>query len=118
MHLIASLVVTCVTLAGPPEYTIVDLGIIDAGDFGMQGLGVSPDGVAVGRSLGVSNQAFSWTQSGGLVPLPSDASRPYAAANDARVRTQQAGGAGHSAIPAQREHPAIASPRQASRTPT
>ena len=38
---------------------------------------------ATGRTLGVSNQAFSWTEAGGLVPLPSLASRPFGAANGA-----------------------------------
>ena len=70
-------------LAGDPAYTIVDLGLVDPGDFGSQGFGVSSAGVAVGRSLGVSNQAFMWTEGGGLVPLPNLAGRPYGVAEDA-----------------------------------
>jgi len=69
--------------AAQPQYNIVDIGVINAGDFGSQGFGVSPGGVAVGRSLGVSNMGFSWTQAGGRVDLPNFASRPFAGANDA-----------------------------------
>lgn len=69
-----------------PQYTIVDIGVV-SGDSFSQGLRVSPGGVAVGRSLPSSGaaHAFSWTQGGGLVPLPSLASpsRPYSVANDA-----------------------------------
>jgi uncharacterized membrane protein len=69
--------------AGAPEYTIVDMGVIDPGDAGVQGLYVSPGGVATGRTLGVSDQGFSWTQADGLVPLPNLGSRPFGSANGA-----------------------------------
>lgn len=69
--------------AAQPQYTIVDIGVINQADFGSQGFGVSPGGVAVGRSLGVSNMGFSWTEAGGRVDLPNLASRPFGAANDA-----------------------------------
>lgn len=65
-----------------PQYNIFDLGVIDPGD-GSQGLRISPGGVAVGRTLGVSNQAFSWTQGGGLNPLPNLTGLPFGTANDA-----------------------------------
>ena len=85
----SALTVARAASAGPPEYTIVDLGIINAGDFGLQGLGLSASGdVLTGRSLGVSNQGFSWTEAGGMNPLPNLASRPFGraeSANDAGV---------------------------------
>ncbi|MEM7228112.1 MAG: hypothetical protein AAF432_04775 [Planctomycetota bacterium] len=82
--IIVSVAIGAMAFAGaPPEYTIVDLGIIDPGDVGVQGLRVSEGGVAVGRTFGFSNQAFSWTQGGGLLPLPNLAPRPFAAANGA-----------------------------------
>lgn len=89
----AACVIVCASaaLAGTPAYTIVDLGIIDAGDFGVQGFRVSEGGVAVGRTLGVSNQAYSWTQGGGLVALPNLASRPFGAANGANDNGQVVG---------------------------
>ncbi len=66
-----------------PQYNIFDLGVIDPGDAGSQGFGISSGGVAVGRTLGVSNQGFSWTLGGGLNPLPNLGSHPFGAANDA-----------------------------------
>lgn len=70
--------------ATPPQYTIHDLGIIAPGDSA-QGFAVSPGGVAVGRTLGSSNQGFSWTEAGGLLALPNLTSpaRPFGAANGA-----------------------------------
>ncbi len=65
-----------------PQYdTIIDLGIIDPGDFGSQAFRVSSGGIATGRTLGVSNQAFSWSQLGGTVPLPNFPSRAYGVGN-------------------------------------
>ena len=70
------------TAVAAPQYdTIVDLGIFDPGDFGSQAFRVSPSGIATGRTLGVSNQAFSWTQMGGTMPLPNLASRAYGVGN-------------------------------------
>jgi len=66
-------------LAGPPQYTIVDLGLASPGDSGSQGNSMSPGGVATGRSLGGSGStAFSWTESGGTVFLPNIATPPRA----------------------------------------
>lgn len=67
-----------------PQYTIIDIGLAQSTDSASQGLRVSPNGIAVGRSLrNGGSQAFSWTQGGGIVGLPNLASRPYAVANDA-----------------------------------
>ncbi len=66
-----------------PAYEIVALGLVDPGDFASQGLGISPGGVAAGRSAGTSNQAFSWTAEGGLVALPNLAGRPFGSGEDA-----------------------------------
>lgn len=70
-------------VSAQPSYDIFNIGVVDPGDIGSQGLGVSPGGVAVGRSQGVSNQAFSWTESGGLFALPSLPDRAFNAANGA-----------------------------------
>ncbi len=67
-------------LAGAPQYTIVNLGTVDPAD-GVQGFRVSENGVATGRTLGVSNQAYSWTEGCGFVPLPNLASRPFGVGN-------------------------------------
>lgn len=82
---VAVLGLAAASLGGPPEYTIVDLGLVDPGDVGSQAFRVSAGGVATGRSLGVSNQAFSWTESGGLIALPNLASpsRPFGVGNGA-----------------------------------
>lgn len=81
---LAALLFVCSAWAGTPapQYNIFDLGLIDPGDAA-QGLGISEGGVAVGRTLGVSNQAFSWTQGGGLNPLPNLMDLPFGGANDA-----------------------------------
>ena len=82
----ALLLASSATLGAPPAYTIVDLGLADPGDFGSQGVSVSPGGVATGRSLGGPGAvALSWTQSGGTVFLPNLASpeRNFSVANGA-----------------------------------
>lgn len=79
-----------VAFAGAPQYTIVDLGTLDPAD-NLQGLRVSSGGVAVGRTLGVTNQGFSWTEGGGIVGLPSLAGQPFGAANGANDVGQAAG---------------------------
>lgn len=70
-------------LASPPQYTIVDIGVVQPGDSASQGMRVSPGGIATGRSLGSPTQAFSWTQAGGIVGLPNLASpsRPFSVGN-------------------------------------
>lgn len=69
--------------AGIPQYTIIDLGLVSPGHTASQGTGVSPNGIAVGRSVGSPTNAFSWTESGGLVGLPNLASpaRTFGVAN-------------------------------------
>ena len=77
----ALLVGTATPTWAAPEYNIIDLGVLDPGDFGSQGFRVSANGYATGRTLGVSNQAFSWSQSGGTVGLPNLATHAYSAGN-------------------------------------
>lgn len=71
----AACVAAACALAGPPQYTIVDLGLAAPGHTAAQGFRVSPNGIATGRSLGAPGAiAYSWTQGGGLVALPNLAS--------------------------------------------
>lgn len=79
----------CTALAAPPQYQIIDIGVVQTTDTASQGLGVSPGGVAVGRSFRTGGtQAFSWMQSTGIIGLPNLAARPFSvsnAANDSGV---------------------------------
>jgi uncharacterized membrane protein len=77
------LMVACATQthAGAPQYTIHDIGIVNPGDFGTQGFRVSSSGIATGRSLGSIGQAFRWTESGGLEPLPNLPGRDFNVGN-------------------------------------
>lgn len=81
---IAASLVTAVTVSAGslPQYTIMDIGILPGGTAS-QGFGVSPNGIATGRSFGTPTQAFSWTEGGGLVALPNLASpsRPFGVGN-------------------------------------
>lgn len=78
---VVGVVAACaISAAAQPQYSIYDLGVIDPGDFASQGFGASTGGVGVGRSFGVSNQAFSWTLGGGTVALPNLAGRAFGAA--------------------------------------
>jgi len=70
--------------AGTPQYQIYDIGVVLAGDDFSQGFGVSPGGIAVGRSLNnTGSEAFSWTLNGGIMGLPNLASRSFAVSNSA-----------------------------------
>lgn len=73
--------------AAPPQYQIIDIGVVQGTDFASQGFGISPGGVATGRSVWSSGgaYAFSWTQGGGIVGLPNLASpvRNYSVGNAA-----------------------------------
>jgi uncharacterized membrane protein len=80
---LAVLLAATAVLAVPPDYLIVDMGLVDPGDDGAQANGVSPLGTAAGRCLGVSNQGFAWSEAGGLLPLPDLAGFPFGVANDA-----------------------------------
>ena len=69
---------------GTPQYQIFDIGVVEVGDEASQGFGVSPAGIAVGRSLSNDgSQAFTWTLNGGLVGLPNLAGRSYCVSNSA-----------------------------------
>ncbi|HVZ94784.1 MAG TPA: hypothetical protein VG797_09765 [Phycisphaerales bacterium] len=71
-------VAAVVALAGAaqaaPQYNIIDLGVSPGGTASQGNRGSSNGVYATGRSLGGSNQAFSWTQGGGLLSLPNLAS--------------------------------------------
>src|SRR5690349_11084895 len=76
----------CAALAAPPQYQIVDIGVVQTGDSASQAFGISNGGLAVGRSFRTgATQAFRWTQMGGIVGLPSLTSpaRPFSVANAA-----------------------------------
>jgi len=68
----------------PPQYQIFDIGVVQTGDTASQGFGVSPSGIAVGRSIRTGGaQAFSWTSGGGIVGLPNLAGRAFCVSNAA-----------------------------------
>lgn len=69
--LVATLV-ACGSAAAQPTYDIFDLGVLPGGNFS-QGVFVSPNGIATGRSgnFSASVAAFTWTQAGGQVGLPN-----------------------------------------------
>lgn len=68
--------------AGTPHYQIYDIGVIDVGDDASQGFGVSPSGIAVGRSIRTGgSQAFYWSLDYGIVGLPNLAGRNHAVGN-------------------------------------
>jgi len=70
--------------AGTPQYQIFDIGLVQPGDDASQGLGVSPGGIAVGRSLNNNGSAaFTWMLNGGLVGLPNLANRNHCVSNSA-----------------------------------
>ena len=70
--------------ATTPQYQIYDIGVIDVGDDASQGFGVSPGGIAVGRSIRTGgSQAFYWTLDYGIIGLPNLAGRNHAVANGA-----------------------------------
>src|SRR5439155_523015 len=70
--------------APTPQYQIYDIGVVDVGDTFSQGFGVSPEGIAVGRSIrNDGSHAFSWTLNGGIVGLPDLAGRSYCVSNSA-----------------------------------
>jgi hypothetical protein len=72
------------THATTPQYQIYDIGVVDVGDTFSQGLGVSPGGIAVGRSIrNDGSHAFTWTLNGGIVGLPDLAGRSYCVSNSA-----------------------------------
>lgn len=67
-----------------PQYQIFDIGVVQTGDSASQGFGVSPGNTAVGRSFrSGGTQAYSWTQSGGIVGLPNISGRNFCVSNSA-----------------------------------
>lgn len=87
---LASLGMSATALA-TPQYDIIDLGVIDPGDFGSQSYGISAGGVAFGRSLGVSNQAWTWSAGTGVTALGNLAGRTYHEARGANSSGQAVG---------------------------
>ncbi|MFI4870625.1 MAG: hypothetical protein ACIARQ_02340 [Phycisphaerales bacterium JB061] len=87
----AALASGALSASAQPEYIIIDLGVVDPGDAFSQGVGISPSGVAVGRSLGASNAGFTWTLSGGLVQLDNLPGRTFHQANGANSAGQAVG---------------------------
>ncbi|HKP67663.1 MAG TPA: carboxypeptidase regulatory-like domain-containing protein [Pyrinomonadaceae bacterium] len=70
--------------ATPPQYQIFDMGVVMAGDSAAQGLRVNEAGVGVGRSIRTGGaQAFSWTQTGGIVGLSNLSGKAFCVANSA-----------------------------------
>lgn len=66
------------------RYQIFDIGIVQTGDTASQGFGVSPNGIAVGRSVRTGGaQAFSWTSSGNIAGLPNISGRTFCVSNSA-----------------------------------
>jgi hypothetical protein len=78
----------CGSAAAQPIYNIIDIGLVP-GDTASQAFRISPGGVATGRSLHFtspqSSSAFSWTQAGGYVSLPTltttTLARPFGVGN-------------------------------------
>lgn len=71
-------------VSGPPQYQIFDIGVVQMSDSASQGFGSSTGGVGVGRSIRTgAAQAFSWTQSGGIVGLPNLSGRSFCVSNGA-----------------------------------
>jgi hypothetical protein len=81
---LSCLAATTATSAPTPQYQIFDIGVVDVGDSFSQGLGVSPAGIAVGRSIrNDGSHGFTWTQNGGIVGLPHLAGRSFCVSNSA-----------------------------------
>ncbi|HKX82633.1 MAG TPA: hypothetical protein VJL58_00305 [Pyrinomonadaceae bacterium] len=62
----------------PPRYQIVDIGFVGQTDTASQGLGVSPTGTGLGRSIRTGgSQAFTWTTATGITGLTNLSGRAY-----------------------------------------
>lgn len=87
------------TVSGPersagvqPQYQIFDIGIVLPGDSASQGFGVSPGGVAVGRSIRTGGaQAFTYTFGSAIIGLPNLAGRAFCVSNGANDSGKVAG---------------------------
>ncbi|MCA9293028.1 MAG: hypothetical protein KDA20_04360 [Phycisphaerales bacterium] len=65
-----------------PMYDIIDLGLVNATDIGVQGNAVSPNGIyATGRGFGAPTTSFLYSQVGGMASLPNDPSRGFGVGN-------------------------------------
>jgi hypothetical protein len=68
----------------PPQYQIFDIGTVQPDDTASQGFGVSPGGVAVGRSVrSGGSQAFTWSLGIGLAGAPNLPGRAFCVSNGA-----------------------------------
>lgn len=87
LFLAASLVAQTKAVTGTPQYKIFDIGFVQSGDTAAQAFRISPNNVAVGRSLRSGGaQAFTWSLNGGIVGLPNLSGFPYCVANSERLR--------------------------------
>jgi len=69
-------------LGAVPQYQIIDIGVVAAGDTASQGFGVSTGGTAVGRSVrNGAAQAFTWSPGGAITGLPNLSGRAYCVSN-------------------------------------
>lgn len=65
-----------------PQYQIFDIGVV-TGDSFSQAFGISTGGIAVGRTIGSTAKAYTWTQAGGLLGLPNLSGRNFCVSNGA-----------------------------------
>src|SRR5579871_1652143 len=75
LALLSCVVMTNAAIA--QQYTVVNLGVLNSGDGGSRATAVSNLGVVTGWSGG-QYQSFTWTQHGGMAPLPKWTTYPYA----------------------------------------
>lgn len=75
-------VIASVAAGDGPEFSITDLGVVP-GDFVSLGHGISPGGLAFGKSDGSNGHAVTWTPEAGLVALPNHPEKPFCHANGA-----------------------------------
>ncbi len=76
----------------PPQYQIFDIGVAQAGDSAVQGLGASVGGIGLGRSIRTGgSQAFSWTQSAGIKALTNLSGLNFCLASGANGNNSVAG---------------------------
>jgi hypothetical protein len=71
-------------LLTPPQYRIYDIGVVAVGDSASQAFGISPGGVAVGRSVRTgAAQAFTWKNGGPVAGLTNLSGRAFCVSNSA-----------------------------------
>lgn len=75
-----------------PQYQIFDIGVVLAADTASQGFGVSPGGIAVGRSVRTGGaQAFTYNFGSAITGLPNLAGRAFCVSNGANDSGKVAG---------------------------